>query len=672
MFSFLKSLTIILIVLCFVTPVCSQVQYSNLPTIYITTQNNQSINSKTTYVPGRVVVVSSDNSESIDLSMQIRGRGNSTWNMPKKPYRLKLDSKFQFLNLPANERDWTLIANYADKTLIRNALAFRIGEIVGLPFNPSARFVDLVVNNQFMGNYMVSDHIEVGRQRVNVRKQSANDTEEPAITGGYLLEIDGFAATEAVWFTTSMGLKITVKSPDDSDINQQQLTYIRNYINQFESRLFSSNFTDPVVGYRSLVDSATLINWYIASELTGNSDCFWSTYIYKHVADDKLYFGPLWDYDIAFNNDRRLGDAVEKRMSDAAHNPRTWIQRFLQDEWFVSAVWKRWQELNANNLHAKLISFITETAELIDESQKKNFERWNNLGTRVYQETFLFNTYQGGIDYLKTYIGNRINFLNTSFFFQEPEKPSVTFVPGNYYYMIMNKRTNNTIDVEGSSVLAEARMVMWEPRHDVASQLWEFRQVDEEWFRIINKNSGLAMTGNGRGTNLIQKQPDISDNRQLWKVVPVLTGDLYGIVNKHSGYTINNSGGNFANGTNTIEWDNNITGSQNQQWFLNKIEDIPVSGTAEHLWGLENITFHANPSTGEMVLRMHANDAGVMRISVYDVSGKIVYKNSHFVDYPGNKVFSLPLNHLNSGVYLLRSELNGHAPVTIKILLNNR
>lgn len=175
--SILRSVPILLILLFSVVSAgFTQMQYTNLPTIYINTLNSQPITSKTSYVPGRVIVVSSDASENVNLSMQIRGRGNSTWNMPKRPYRLKLDSRFRFLNLPARERDWTLIANYADKTLMRNALAFKIGEIVGLPFNPSARFVDLVLNNQFMGNYMVSDHIEVGAERVNIRQQSASDT----------------------------------------------------------------------------------------------------------------------------------------------------------------------------------------------------------------------------------------------------------------------------------------------------------------------------------------------------------------------------------------------------------------------------------------------------------------------------------------------------------------
>lgn len=666
-----KLTTLIFIVIftmisCFVN---GQQQISNLPTMRISTQDNQPVNSKTVWIPAQVTVLSSEPTEQLDMVAQIRGRGNSTWNMPKKPYRIKLDKKTNLFNLPAKEKDWVLLANYADKTLIRNALAFRIGEIAGLPFNPSARFVDLVLNNVYQGNYMLTDQVEVGSARVNVRKQASTDIDEPAITGGYLLEIDGFAATEPVWFTSSGGLKITIKSPDDLDINSQQIDYIRNYINRFESLLFASSFNDPLLGYRPMVDTTTLVNWYIASELTGNSDAFWSTYVYKNVVDDKLCFGPLWDYDIAFNNDRRLNDAVEKRMSDAAHNPRTWIQRFLQDEWFVSAVWRRWKQLHADNLHGKLISYINQLTEEIDASQKLNFQKWNVLNTRVYQETFLFSTYAGGVDYLKTYIGNRINFLNTSFYYKEPEKPSEPFVPENFYYMIMNKRTNNVIDVSNSSVMGNATLVMWEPIEEKTSQLWEISRVDNEWFRITNKNSGLAMSGNGRGTNLIQVPVNAADNKQLWKFVPVLTGNIYGIVNKFSGYSINNSGGSFANGTNTIEWDSNVGGSENQQWYLHKMEALAVSGIAKP--ALQHNDVHISYNKPEQLIQIKLNfqNSEDLNVSCYNLAGMLIYSENHNLNHAGENHLSIPAKSFTPGIYLMRIGLKGFEPVTRKIVI---
>lgn len=428
-YRFIKSA--MLFVLLFVSRqvVFTQKQVTNLPSIFITTTNSQVVSSKEVWVPGTLTVVSRDTTENLNMSVEIRGRGNSTWGIAKKPYRIKLRNKTNLLNMPAHAKDWVLLANHADKTLIRNSVAYKIGSILGLDFTPATRLVDLTLNNTYLGSYLLTDQIEVNPNRVDIDKQDTMDTTEPNITGGYLLEIDGFASTEPVWFSTPNGLKITVKSPDDEKINPKQLAYIKNYFTNFENTLFASNYADPVKGYRAIVDSISLINWYIASEITGNSDSFWSTYVYKKRLDDKLYFGPMWDYDIAFNNDNRLGDATEKLMSQNAHNPRLWIERMLKDKWFQAAVWRRWHQVSENNLLDSLYTFVNQTKSLINISEQYNFKKWNVLNTRVYQETFLFVTYGEGVDYLKTYLKNRITFLDINLGFIEPVVASVSQIP---------------------------------------------------------------------------------------------------------------------------------------------------------------------------------------------------------------------------------------------------
>lgn len=398
----------------------AQKQVTNLPSIFITTTNSQVVASKEVWVPGTITVVSRDTTENLNMSVEIRGRGNSTWGFAKKPYRIKLKSKTNLLKMPALAKDWVLLANHADKTLIRNSVAFKIGSILGLDFTPATRLVDLTLNNAYLGSYLLTDQIEVNPNRVDIDKQDTMDTTEPNITGGYLLEIDGFASTEPVWFSTPNGLKITVKSPDDEKINPKQLAYIKAYLTNFEKALFSTEYADPVKGYRVMVDSTSLINWYIASELSGNSDAFWSTFIYKKRMDDKLYFGPMWDYDIAFNNDNRLGDATEKLMSQNAHEYRKWIERMLHDEWFQAAVWRRWHSVSENGLLDTLNTYINQTKSLINISEQYNFKKWNVLNTRVYLETFLFDTYGAGVDYLKTYLQKRIVFLDENLGYIKP------------------------------------------------------------------------------------------------------------------------------------------------------------------------------------------------------------------------------------------------------------
>ena len=554
--------------------VWAQEQYTQLPTFYIETDNPNATIGKKDYVSGKLTIVSSDKKECMtDALLGIRGRGNSTWGMAKKPYRIKFDSKTRLLNLNAKAKSWVLLANYADKTLMRNAVAFEVSSFLGMEFTPAVRFVDVVLNGEFMGNYMVSDQVEVAKGRVPVEEQETTDTEEPAITGGYLIELDGFASSEPVWFQTPKGLKVTVKYPKDDEINMKQRRYITDYICNFEDVLFSAQFTDPEEGYRAWIDEKSLIDWYIACELVGNSDSFWSTYIYKKREDKHLYFGPLWDYDIAFNNDNRLGDATNKLMREAAHNPKDWVQQMWKDPWFRHAVNERWKELVASGVEEHLLTYVSETASLIDRSQALNFNRWKVLDKRVYLETKLYDTYTGGVDYLKTYIKNRVAFLTDSFGEEDEEEEELRpFEVSNYYYHIMNRHTSNVMDVEEESTAERAKLVSWSLSNSRVTQDWIVREVATGRFILINRHSGLAACGSGQNTSLVQVNPDFTDLSQLWEIVPVHP-DVFALVNIRSGCAIENYNGSAADGNKLIESKASPRELRSQQWYLEMTEE---------------------------------------------------------------------------------------------------
>ena len=391
------------------------VQLTNIPTIFINTENGVGVTSKDDYVNAYVTVRGAENPEDniTEVLTEIKGRGNSTWGMAKKPYRLKFDKKIKFLGNEAKEKNWVLLANYADKTLLRNALAFETARnIFEFGFTPSVTFVDVVLNGVNLGNYTLTDQVEVKTHRVPVLEQETTvSATDPEITGGYLIEVDGFADSEISWFQTSRDMKVTIKYPKDDEINAAQTNYITNYTQSMEDALFSSNFSDPELGWRKYIDEASLVDWYIACELFGNSDSWWSTYMYKD-RDEIFKLGPLWDFDIAFNNDNRLGDATTKYMRTYAHDPKTWIARWWQDPTFVSAVKARWGELRARGLKSFMNNYIIEAAELLDESQKNNFEVWDILWVRVYREIAARGSYQAEVNFLKQYVADRINFLD--------------------------------------------------------------------------------------------------------------------------------------------------------------------------------------------------------------------------------------------------------------------
>ena len=588
----------------------AQQQLTNLPTIYINTNNGAGIYDKVNYVYSTMTYVDADSVAVYD-SVRVRGRGNSTWGMQKKPYRIKFHEKEKFLGKGyANAKDWTFLANHGDKTLIRNAVASEMGVFMGMDFNPAAKFVDLYLNNVYQGNYQISDQVQVRAHRVNVTEQDVPLTPTSDITGGYLLEIDGFATSEPNYFRTDKKLLVTVKYPDEDDVEPRQNAYIKDYIQQLENAIFSANFKDPLLGYRAYVDPISLINWYIATEYTGNVDGFWSTYIYKEQGDPKIYFGPMWDHDIAFNNCNRVGDVTNRLMMDAGFGTdltKVWMKRIWEDPWFARMVNSRWKQLVAAGIKEHLLAYTDSMSQVVYQSQIKNFQPRTQGGAgwvinkREYNEITLYSSYQAGVDYLKTFISAHADYLTTTFAARapeegggevpEPEDPREAFVPDEtFYYRIMNKGANKLFDV--ATMPKDTTLVgMWDPTQGRAQQHWAIDSVagsNGKYVRILNAHGGLALTdmavyNSSEGKYSIDMQVKLTpldslNERQMWHFAPLRAGQgLYAFINKQTNLALNNSGGGQADGNRVISYTNDDRNeeSQNRQWYFEKTEMRP-------------------------------------------------------------------------------------------------
>ncbi len=558
------------------------VQLTNLPTLYVETFSGRSITTRSTYVLCRLTYVEDDEAIVYD-SVEIRGRGNSTWGLAKKPYRIRFPKAIRFLGKGrAKARSWTLLANHADKTLIHNALASEVGTFVGQPFTAASLFVDLVLNGTYMGNYQISDQVNVDKRRVNIVEQEEPATEDSNITGGYFVELGGFATSEPVWFSSTRGVPIAVKSPDEAIINSAQKSYIRSYLNDYESRLFSSEYRDPEQGYRAVTDSATLVSWYIATEVTANPDGLWSTYVYKNQDDPLLYWGPLWDFDIAFNNCNRTGDITNRFMTDAgfgSQNAGMWVKRMIKDPWFNWAVNKGWQRFVADGIEEHLLDYVDSLATLLDESQQLNYQKYR-IDQRVYNEIYLYSTYQEYIDDLKNWITNHIQFLNQGFASRVTgEEPLDPFrVTEGWYYRITNRGTGMAVDIDVPS--AGAGVMMWQTDATRESQYWAIRRVGD-YYQFVNRAGNLALTDpsptSDTGTQLSVAPFDATDERQLWNVVTVNQNGTYNLINVATRHAANNSGGGTDNGNRVVSYisDDRNSVSNNRQWHITKEVQIP-------------------------------------------------------------------------------------------------
>ena len=564
-------------------------QYTNvsdLPTIYIETFDGSAITSKTTYKYCRLHYVDEEGLLTSYDSVSIRGRGNSTWNLSKKPYRIKFLNKEKFLGKGyAKCKKWTLLANAGDKTMMRNAVTSAMGEFTSLKFNPAAKFVDMYLNGSYQGTYQISDQVDVRPHRVDITEQDYPLTEESDITGGYLLEVDGFKDGNC-FTTTRYGAPVRIHYPDDEEIAAEQTNYIRNFVNRFEAVLGAQTFTDPVQGYRAMVDTMSLIDWYICTEVSANIDGFFSTYFYKEQGDDRLYWGPLWDYDIAYNNDQRVqseqgvSSSVRLMMADIAYNgSKKWVNRMWEDPWFQKTVYHRYKDLLDEGLVSYMQEKVDSFATLLQQSQELNYEKWG-ISRKMYHEMVLYSSYDQYVADLKTFIVEHCAFLLEAFANRKPAEPTPPFTPANFYYRIVNSKTKKNIDID-----AEGLAVQHADNPDNETQDWQFMAVGNS-FQIVNRATGLALNDPTEGSNIpttnVGEQlntvtPDEHNPCQLWNIIPQGTDGYYNLENANSLHIANLNGGSTNEGTPILSYssDQRNSSSQNRLWALVACHQLP-------------------------------------------------------------------------------------------------
>ena len=399
-------------------------QLTNLPTVSFRTADGVEPYDKVNDIVSSFTLIYADGTMIQEETGTSRLRGNASMAHPKKPYRIKFDAsrrifKNSDMRSPAKAKKWTLINNYSDKTLMRNLVAFEIARRMGMEYVPWSKPVDVVVNGEYRGCYQLTDQISVDPNRVDITEMMPSDTEGEFLTGGYLLELDGYASKEVSWFTSIAGNPITVKSPDEDDITAEQMQYIRQTFNQMEVRILASNFADPQIGFRTRLDETSLLRYILTEELTGNPDAFWSCYITKERGDDKFRLGPVWDFDIAFDNDYRYFpvnqyDDLLSLSKGGAGNSRTMLKRLLSDQALRDSMAAMWNDarLMQGVTAESLTAYIDSTAAELMQSQRLNFLRWPILNQTVQVSPRAGGSYDVEVGWLREFVENRIAWLD--------------------------------------------------------------------------------------------------------------------------------------------------------------------------------------------------------------------------------------------------------------------
>ena len=365
------------------------------------------IDSKEDYVEGVASIIGGENyPDLVEAEMKIKGRGNSTWWQGgvwgKKPYQIKFDDKTEVLNIPKDKK-WVLLAELSDKSLIRNKISREMGDISRFDYVPKAEYVELFINDQHAGTYLIGQKVEESKNRVNVGDK------------GYLIEIDQTNRIDEddVYFTTDGWSKFpsnlfNIKEPS-LELNSSEYNLIKNHIIDFEEALFGDDFTDADLGYRAFIDLDSFIDWYLINEICKNQDAAtYSSIYFNYIPGEKIKMGPLWDFDLAYGN-VDYSNATYPEGFHIKSNP--WYKRMFEDPYFNSLVKDRFLYYETNL--DMLLNKIDLIEKYLEKSQQKNFEIWPILGQYVWPNPVYYDTHHEEVEHLKDWIEQRMTWLKT-------------------------------------------------------------------------------------------------------------------------------------------------------------------------------------------------------------------------------------------------------------------
>ncbi|MBE5939171.1 MAG: hypothetical protein E7266_02140 [Lachnospiraceae bacterium] len=395
----------------------------SLPVIYLYTDSGKGITSNEEYVGGKVTVDyngyvgSGGFDEIIDAVMTIRGRGNSSWKLDKKSYKIKFESKTSFFGL-TKSKEWVLLANHADQSLMRNKLAMTVGHVLdNMLFTPNSFMVDVFVNGKYAGVYSLSEQIEIKEGRIEGEKDSTEtDTD-------YLLEWNGTKETTSFGnniISSPLCSYVAVLEPEEEILTLEQKLYIKDYLKRVDEAIMNDD------NYEELIDVDSFIDWFILYELSYNTDGMMrrSDFFLKKKGG-KLYAASPWDFDLAFANFSWDGDYYEQWI--CLGNPKTdsykdgkqyvkdnWFRYLIKDDDFKKKLKKRWNEVKSDIYNESMDTL--DKAELeVYASAMENFRTWDVLGVRQLAQSkkvAKLKTYEEQLDYLRKYVKDRYTWMN--------------------------------------------------------------------------------------------------------------------------------------------------------------------------------------------------------------------------------------------------------------------
>lgn len=383
----------------------------NLPVVYIEIENGAEVYSRDYYLSATISIDSSNavgDFPSLETTaIQIRGRGHYTWNFAKKPYKIRFSSKTSVLGMNAS-KNWVLLANYLDRSLLQNYVALEMGKVMtGIPYHSTQYPVDVFVNGSYRGVYTIGEQIEAKEERIDLEESYTEvDTD-------YLLEVGGSDDGDVNgvdYFHAGTLRYVAVKHPDTAQMTAEQMAFLTDYVTA------ADNAVKNLTNYEDYIDVDSLIDWVIIHELTYNLDCCFrrSCYLIKE-AGGKLKMGPIWDFDLAFGSFYRYQSGDWATIGESGgYVGITWMNYLRSDPAFMARLTARWNEVKETLLEEGLTSMDT-MSELTAPSAEMNFQVWDVLGKSLSAQPWYhaqYDTYEKMTSRLRTWLIDRYNWLD--------------------------------------------------------------------------------------------------------------------------------------------------------------------------------------------------------------------------------------------------------------------
>ena len=369
--------------------------YAGIPRIVIETDNKAEVKDRETEIPAKLQIWGEHAPESEVMDLTIRGRGNSTWDMPKKSYKIEFIDKQSMLGMP-KERDWALIANHADKTLMKNYLAYRLSAGLGSYYSPRCEFAELYLNREYLGVYQLTETIKIGKNRIRVP--------EPSKT--FLVEIDAkYREDEHVYFT-NLGKALNIHYPKElKSLTQDTLI---SFVNNFES------YVQLMEQYKTLsvdrwIDVDEYIRHYWIQEFTKNLDAnFYTSVYFTWAIDGRIFMGPVWDFDLAFGGHNTEKDRLpsEYRLRD-----HYWNKYLFADADFLQKSRDFWSA--HKSVFYSVLDSIDHYHAVLEKAAKNNFKRWDILqSVNNLHHPKAYDSYDEAVQDLKNWTAERFNWID--------------------------------------------------------------------------------------------------------------------------------------------------------------------------------------------------------------------------------------------------------------------